>query len=626
MRYRPEIDGLRTFAIVPVVAFHAGIDLLSGGFTGVDVFFVISGYLISKIIIDEIETSRFSIYEFYKRRILRILPALSVVLLATAITAFAVLLPLEFRRIGYSILSAAFFVSNIYFWRTTDYFGDNPDTKPLLHTWSLSVEEQFYVFFPLLLICVHRFFGRKYALWIGILSALSFVLSALAVQKYASATFYLLPTRVWELGIGALIAAGGAPVVTKQPVRDMLAAAGLGLILFGIFYLSESMTFPAWNALYPCIGTGLIIAYGAQTRIGRLLSLAPVVYVGKISYSLYLWHWPVIVFYAAVNGGMPQSAAGIGFVIALSFALASLSFHFVEAPFRKSHYRMMPAPRILSIGTGALLAFALIGFAIERTGNRWGTYPADVLEIAAYIDYRETPDYKYQFRRGSCFVSGEDDGAGAYDKGKCLVTVPGKKNYLVIGDSHAAHLWRALALEYPDVNLIQATISGCRPLLDAPGQPACRALMNDVLRTFVPASKLDGILFAGRWTPADFDRLHETIAFVKPYVGDIVVFGPIVEYKTDLPTLLAKDRYHKTTEVSAHARKTERKTVSDRLAARLGDTQVRFISLYDAICKPEGCTELTPDGVPLQFDYGHLTLPGARLVVNGLHDQILPAP
>jgi peptidoglycan/LPS O-acetylase OafA/YrhL len=634
LKYRAEIDGLRSLAILPVVAFHAGIARLSGGFVGVDVFFVISGFLITTIILADLEAGagpggnpagRFSILEFYKRRILRILPALGVMLVAVVIAAWALMLPNEFRATGKSVLATALFLSNVYFWKTSGYFATAAEMKPLLHTWSLAVEEQFYVFFPLLLVLVARVLNRRFALVVVLLSVLSFLACVILTPRDPGSAFFLLPTRIWELGLGALIAAGGAPTRLSPRAREALAGLGVALILAGVLILSEEDPFPGWNALYPVVGAGLVIAYGAGTLTGRLLATRPLVYVGKISYSLYLWHWPVIVFYKMIHGG-PLGAPDIALVIALSFLLADLSWRFVERPFRTPGFRLMPAPRVVAAGVACLAAFLLLGGLIARTGAHWRNYPAEVLSVAAYSDYKDSADYDYQFASDEgCSVSGYTNGEG-FDRERCLKVEPGKPNYLVVGDSHAGAVWRAIMLAYPNDHFIKASISGCRPVLDAEGEAPCRDLINYIYRDFLVRNRLDGVIVVGRWRATDFPKVAPTLEHLKPLTRQIVVFGPTVEYDGLFPLLLAREKLNGTDGVTEAARDPSKKGLSDALGAIVRAEGIDYVSIYDAICPGGRCAETTPEGVPLQFDYGHLTLAGAEMVIGRVHDQLRLGP
>ena len=631
--YRSEIDGLRSLAIVPVVCYHAGIAALPGGFTGVDVFFVISGFLITGLILGDMGaggeasaggTGRFSIADFYKRRALRIMPALVVTLVATAFAAWAIMLPNEFIATGRSLVAAALFVSNIHFWLGAGYFEATSELKPLLHTWSLAVEEQFYIFFPLLLIAVARWGGRRFRLWIGLASAGSFALCMVAVHISPAATFFLLPTRGWELGLGALIAAGGVPRITSARAREVAAAAGILLIGLGVFTIAKGDVFPSWNALYPCLGAGLVLACGAGTAAGRLLSLAPLVYIGRISYSLYLWHWPVIVFERMLRGP-DLTPARTAEVIALSFLLAVLSFNLVEKPFRTPGVRRLPAWRVLRPAAAGILGMAVLGGAIAATGGSWRNYPPEVLQIAAYTGYPASDRYAYQFGSGDgCSFSGYT--GGSYKREACLQLAPDRPNYLVIGDSHAGALWRAITLAYPQVHVIHAWVSGCRPLLNAEGEAPCRETMNFLLGEFVPSHRIDGIIIAGRWRTTDFDELVPTLRHLSHFVPRIVVFGPTVEYKGEFPLLLAQKRLNGDPNLTRNAIDPSKKPLSDAIGKLVVTEKAAYVPTYDLICPPGApCLETTPEGAPMQFDYGHLTFEGAKAVVRRA-GNLMPVP
>lgn len=300
MQYRRDIDGLRAVAVLPVIFFHAGFPLFSGGFVGVDVFFVISGYLITGIILSELAAGKFSIITFYERRARRILPALFFVIAVSMILAWLWLLPGDMRDFSDSVFAVALFFSNVVFWRRTDYFATSSELAPLLHTWSLAVEEQFYLFFPPLLILVWRFSRQHLLAVIIILSTLSLAIAQWGVAHEPGAAFYLLPTRGWELALGSAIAiwCHKRSVPTLGPAIDQtLSLLGLTLIAGSVFLYDEHTPSPGLAMLAPTIGTGLILLYAKPaTWAARLLSLPPLVTVGLLSYSAYLWHQPLFAF------------------------------------------------------------------------------------------------------------------------------------------------------------------------------------------------------------------------------------------------------------------------------------------------------------------------------------------
>ena len=335
MVYRKEIDGLRALAVIPVILFHAGFEWVSGGYIGVDIFFVISGYLITSILIKELADGHFSIAGFYERRARRILPALFFILLVCLPFAWLWLLPNEIEDFGKSIVAVIVFASNILFWQESDYFAANSELIPLLHTWSLAVEEQFYVFFPLILMLFWTLGKRWLVAIISLIALLSLGLTEWGWRYFPEANFYLIPSRAWELMIGALVAF--YLYYKAQPsgvVNHIGSAIGFALIAYAIFYLDKGTPFPSLYALIPTLGTALIILFAnAGTLVHRLLSMKLFVGVGLISYSAYLWHQPLFVF-TRIRSMDEPSLWLLSLLSVLSFALAYLSWRFVERPFR----------------------------------------------------------------------------------------------------------------------------------------------------------------------------------------------------------------------------------------------------------------------------------------------------
>ncbi|MGB5080253.1 MAG: acyltransferase, partial [Burkholderiales bacterium] len=297
MKYRADIDGLRALAVTPVLLYHAGVPGFPGGFVGVDIFFVISGYLICGMIDADIRKETFSLGNFYKRRALRILPALFVMFLVTSILAYVYCLPVELEDYARSLASAAGSISNIYFAGTAGYFDAPAETKPLLHTWSLGVEEQFYLIVPLLMLLAWRVAPKRAGLLFAVAAALSFAAAIAVSYRNTTFVFYLTPFRAWELALGALLSIGFLPAPRTAFWKTACGAMGMLLVLGAIFLGSPSAPLLLMTAL-ASIGATLVIASSENgvSTVGRLLSLRPIVFIGLISYSLYLWHWPLIVF------------------------------------------------------------------------------------------------------------------------------------------------------------------------------------------------------------------------------------------------------------------------------------------------------------------------------------------
>lgn len=377
MRYRSEIDGLRTLAVVPVILFHAGLPFFSGGFVGVDIFFVISGFLITSIIVEDLEKGQFSIATFYERRARRILPALFFVMAFCFAAAWVLLIPSELEELSESIIGVMLFSSNILFWQTSGYFETEVDLKPLLHTWSLSVEEQYYVFFPLLLLLLWRFGRRSITYTICATVIASLMLAHLGATHKPIATFYLLPTRAWELGIGALAALHLTAPGRRSPsdnTSQLLSFLGFGMILFSILAYDKHTPFPSLYALVPVLGTAFIILYAHPgTVIGALLATRPFVWIGLISYSAYLWHQPLFALERHRSIAEPGIQVMLGLAL-FSLIMGYLSWRWIEAPFRnKKKISRRQIFGLSAVGMAAFLSIGLAGVASDgfRSRDKW---------------------------------------------------------------------------------------------------------------------------------------------------------------------------------------------------------------------------------------------------------------
>lgn len=387
LKHRDEIDGLRAVAVLPVILFHAGFETFSGGFVGVDVFFVISGFLITGIIRAEMTENRFSIVSFYERRARRLLPALCVVMICCIPFAWLWMLPREFESFGNALWSVSLFGSNFLFWRTTGYFGGAAELNPLLHTWSLAVEEQFYLFFPLLLIAVRWMRANLLLLMLIALSILSLVLAeVLLASGHGSAAFYLLPTRAWELGVGAIAAIlYQSGRVLPRSFSDVLAATGLGLIFVAIFVFDSNTPFPGIYAVVPVFGTAAVLMFARRGSVtAGLLSIRPMVWIGLISYSAYLWHQPVLAFARLRSETLPDWAL-LACVI-FSLVLGALSWRYVEQPFRRRD--MITRKWIFSLSATASVVLVGIGLYVAGASGMPERLPERAVQIAKIADER----------------------------------------------------------------------------------------------------------------------------------------------------------------------------------------------------------------------------------------------
>ncbi|MBC7578661.1 MAG: acyltransferase [Tardiphaga sp.] len=606
MKYRPDIDGLRALAVIPVVMFHLRMPGVSGGYLGVDVFFVISGHLICGLIDREIRAGHFSIGNFYRRRALRILPALIAMLLATTLLAYLYSLPVELTEYSSSLASAVGSVSNFYFAATAGYFDAPAETKPLLHTWSLSVEEQFYVLMPLFMLLAWRFFPKRMRAVFAAAMALS-LLAALAMSlRNATFAFYLTPFRAWELGFGALLSMHILPAPRNIVWRELCGIAGLLLLLALLVFGSSAYPLLAMTSL-ACAGAVLVIASSEHgpSLVGRWLSWPPIVMIGLISYSLYLWHWPAIVFQRTDAAFFPEASDVVTRLILLIglIGIAYLSWRFIERPFRSSE---APTRRVLVASAAAMASVFAIGAALIAGGGAPYRFPDRVVSIAAYLGYDPTA----AFRTGQCYLGANRQ---QFDAETCLRLDPARPNYLLVGDSHAAHLWLGLSSAMPEINVLQATASTCRPAIpaaDSLDSRACPRLMHYVFGQFLHDHKVDRILLAASWKDEDIPQLAHTLDTLKSMGLDVVVLGPIVEYDGALPRLLANQIMRDRPTMK------DRRTIGIRerdLAMRQMVTAhgVSYISVYDAVCPTSSCDTSAAAGVPMQFDAGHLTAQGS---------------
>lgn len=610
--YRPDIDGLRAFAVLVVIAFHLGLHRLRGGFVGVDVFFVVSGFLICSLLYSDLESGRFSLGRFYERRIRRILPSLLLVLAVTTAAAAVVLLPSRLEDYAQSLVAAVLSFSNFHFWQNAGYFEAPAATRPLLHTWSLAVEEQFYLAFPLLLALLHRFNRSILISALAVLALVSLAVSAIGVFQNQSAAFYLPFSRAWELLLGALLALGAAPVL-RGAWAHVVGVAGLMLIIGAVFLIEPSWPFPGLLALAPCLGTAMVIAAGrgGEGVVGRVLAFRPIVFIGLISYSLYLWHWPLIVLFKEATLQTTLSHIQQLEILAACFVLSLLSWLLVEGPARRA-----PAPRgfvFASAGVGAA-TLAAAAFALIAANGWPQRMPAHVAHLASYMDNVDLD----RFRTGVCFIDSHHDDA-QFQTSQCLRETPGKPTVLLMGDSHAAHLWRAMADALPDANVLQATASGCHPtLVHDQGAARCRRVMDYVFTRYLPTHHVDLVLLSADWTQSDTQAVRETLEWAGRENLNLIVLGPSMEYDVPLPVLLVRESLTGNPMVATHHRLASIAETDRALMQATAAYPGHYVSTYRILCPQDRCFELVRDGVPMQYDGDHFTPEGAGFMVRQL--------
>lgn len=464
-KYRPDIDGLRAIAVLVVLFFHVSIPGFSGGFVGVDIFFVISGFLITSILLEDLKSGRFSVANFYERRIRRIFPALFAMMAVTVVAAVYFLQPKALANFAKSLIATTLFSSDFFFWLQSGYFEGSSLQKPLLHTWSLAVEEQFYILFPLVLLLISRTPRRRYLPWVATLFMASFAANLVGMQFSTNATFYLVHTRAWELLAGSVLALGVLPTPSTLWLRNLLSTLGLGLIGFCVVRYSESTQFPGSNAIAPVLGACLILHSRGDRPdlVHRILSVRPLVFIGLISYSLYLWHWPLVAF-ARHLLFRPFTGSESAAIVAASLAISILSWRFIEQPFRIRPV-LLPDRRRLFITAGILMGVVSgIGEVLYVTRGMPGRLEWFSPGLGARITTarKDTPFLRHQNWDDTVMLLKEGvtpPVIGAAGASPC---------FAVFGDSHAGALVPAFALKAHEAGISGYVLSlgGTSPLKD----------------------------------------------------------------------------------------------------------------------------------------------------------------
>jgi peptidoglycan/LPS O-acetylase OafA/YrhL len=541
MRYRSDIDGLRAVAVLSVVLFHARVPGISGGFVGVDIFFVISGYLICSLIATELRSHSFSLARFYERRCRRILPALIAMLLAVSVVAPCVLLPPDMLAYSRSLVAAVFFTSNIYFWRSANYFDGASQFKPLLHTWSLGVEEQFYILMPLALMLIASRGRFAYGRWLAPMWVASFACSVWGLTHIPTADFYILPTRLWELTTGALVALAMPDRPLPRAARELVGLTGAGLCIYSITMLSEVSPFPGWHALFPCLGAAAIIYQGRSGRsaVTDLLSTRLCVFVGQISYSLYLWHWPVLALARYEAASRELRPAEIAAALLTSLFAAVVSWRYVERPFRdRGRMSVGATVKVCAAGSALLLVMGFSG-VLSRG-------------LAAYHpDFTEVKIPKGGYSQGTCFLD-INQAFDAWRGSDCYLTQGHGSTTLLWGDSFAAHYAPGIArrAEQTSADFLQFTAVGCPPIFGyySAAFPNCREI-NEHLPEVLGKYHVRSVIMSARWEAlfrrgVQMEKLTATVERLKSFGVSVYVIGQSPVFNNDVQVIFAKQGGH----------------------------------------------------------------------------------
>jgi peptidoglycan/LPS O-acetylase OafA/YrhL len=643
MRYLPAIDGLRAIAVILVLLFHAKVPLFSGGYVGVDVFFVISGYLITRLIQHELAAGRFTLLGFYERRIRRIFPALFLVVLATAAIAALLMLPPDLARLGSSVAASALFVANFYFWaQRLNYLQDWPDLEPLLHTWSLSIEEQFYLLFPIFMLVALRFF-RRLDLAFLIVALASLALSVLLSTTFPRAAFYASPSRAWELLLGAWLAVTSVKDAIPRRVVPALQWAGIILIAAAAVGYDRLTPFPGLAALVPCAGAALLIAWSdLQSRLVSCLSHPTMVWLGLISYPLYLWHWPLLVL-ARIELLREPAPYEIALIYIAAAALAAGTWHYLEKPIR-ARKSLVPAKLLFGSAAAVTCLAVAIGVGLRATQSSWDPPPA-VARALAVAD--STP------WRASCF---NWDRRSSDQLADCVIGDQQRPqfDFALWGDSHAAAV--AVGVDAAARGLaqkgLQLTASNCPPLLQAQvvlaGAPTDCAARNEAAFDLLRQHRIRRVLLVGAWVQylGDDDKvlrldsapdmavnsaaglhraLQETIDRLQAAGIEVVILGPVPHIGWRVPLVLAAYQWRGKAlpdgptlpEFMAKERK-----VMPALE-RLENGGATLVYPHQRLCRPTCIVHL--DGEILYSDGEHLTAAGAELL-RPMFVQALSSP
>ncbi|GBL04852.1 acyltransferase family protein [Glaciecola sp. KUL10] len=618
MGFRQDINGLRAIAVLAVVLFHFNAAWLPGGFVGVDIFFVISGFLMTGIIFKGIENEDFSLATFYLARANRIIPALAILCIFMTIFGWFMLVPLEYEKLATHVISSLAFVSNIVYWKESGYFDVASNEKWLLHTWSLSVEWQFYIIYPIVLLFLKKFMtlnSLKVILIIGVF--LGFLLSLLATPIWPNPAYFLLPTRAWEMMLGGV--AFLFPLRATLTVRKFINMLGILLIVLSVLFIHEEDLWPGYLAAVPTFGTYLIIQANLQSSI--FTNNLAFRYLGKWSYSIYLWHWPIAVFIYSYSLGLVFSMLGV----AISVLAGMISFQYVEQmKFRKTWGSGISVINHKPILFAAIASvFGLVVYVSEGVDSsvREVTNSEQAKYMAKYhrSNYKKYLDSAYSqqcnYFDAEAFVAKSEEIAS-----ECIQT--GKGGIFIWGDSHAQSISYGVRQTFTKQPISQIASSACRPLVKeddvSTGQfkIACDRANKRVLKALLEVNPK--IVLLAQQTDHDKNNFIDIVDYLRKNKlnSHVVLVGPVPQWKPSLPSAIAKRHFDSTTvrfdDPSFVSRILD---IDEKLKEKYEGSSINYISVTDGLCNKEGClAKVDDENTPVVWDYGHLSLEGSIMV------------
>jgi peptidoglycan/LPS O-acetylase OafA/YrhL len=635
LRYTPAIDGLRAIAVVLVLLYHAKAPFFPGGYIGVDVFFVISGYLITMLILQQQADGRFTLMKFYEGRLRRILPAYFLVVFSTLSVSLLFALPADARRLGSSAVAATLFISNVYFSnRGAGYLRDAPEMDPFLHTWSLGIEGQFYLLFPILTVLVTRLTKRLDLIFMGMMLA-SLAVSVYVTSSHPQAAYYFFPSRAWELFLGCWLAVARIKDLAPRQIVSVLQFAGLAAVIGAACIYTERTQFPGLAAVVPCVGTALIIAWSdKQSQLNSWLSFPAIVWLGLISYPLYLWHWPSL---ALARGALLREpdVFEIAVLYGLSVFLAAITWRYVEQPVRKRKI-LIPVRHLFASAAATTCLAAGVGLGVRASAGVWGPPPPNVAYIlAAAKDYAplHSACHNWDRRAPELFLN-------------CTIGDKDKESidFVLWGDSHAGAL--GMAVDTAAINVskkgLQLTADNCPPLLRTHvilrnKETDCNA-RNDIALDLLHQHRIRRVILASAWSQylgrgdkelkpvrepaaAKDNRavfrwaLEQTISKLRAMHIDVLIVGPVPKIGWDVPSMLAAAEWRKRPSPEGPSFENFLLTERDIISAlrELEHSDVHVFYPHELLCN--SICRVKQHGEVLYSDTEHLSIKGAELLI-----------